>query len=225
MNLQEVENTFKGENLDMLVFKAYYRTKMCPYPKSCIYGDVCYNAHSKEELRVPLCINFYKKNLCNFKNCDYSHDTKIIELPKVLYSNLREKVGRRIESVESRKRKHNLENEIDHLTNDLKKHIKYENEAYKQIHILQDENSNLLMQLQLKDALINSYTNKIKQVEDQLFAYQQYVQNILIASNSFNNISMSNKQIPILSPIIPIDEYKSNVLYYDAKRDPRLLPK
>ncbi len=269
MNLQDVENTFKDDNLDMLVYKAYYRTKMCPYTSKCVYGDLCYNAHSDTELRVPLCINFYKRNTCGFKDCDRSHDTKLVELPISLYSNLRAKVIARQECSEinrlresrekSRKRERDLEKEIDNLRYDLKKSKKNEDNSDmyqylsdKEIDSLKQENANLLIQLQTKDALINSYVSKIQTVEGQLYLYQQYVQNYLLAANQIQGPQVpqpdSSTSIPILRPMndrpqtsmnnrqqgptnilpqapritIPSYDTTKNVLHYDSSRDPRL---
>ncbi len=51
MDLKDVELTYKGNDLDMLVYQKYYRTKMCPNDKNCINVDECYCAHDYKEIR------------------------------------------------------------------------------------------------------------------------------------------------------------------------------
>lgn len=227
MNLQEVEYTFKGKNLDMLVYKAYYRTKMCLYKDKCNYGDMCYNAHSKNELRIPMCMYYYKYNTCSLSKCERAHDIKLPELPVILYANLRSKVGERqgekdekedsinLIREKARERERKLEKEIDDLKYNLKKRRRVEDDAEmyqelseKEINNLKEDNANLTMQ-------IHSYVSKIQTLEQQVQLYQHFFQNYLqgqlqvqantnanVQTNANANVqSIQNQQIPTLRPI------------------------
>ena len=211
MNIQDVERTFKGENLDMLVYKAYYRTKMCIYADKCVYGDLCYNAHSKNELRIPLCINYYKKKTCAFPKCDRAHDLKLAELPSNLYANLRSKVGEReeIRAIDrvresARERERKLEKEVDDLKYFLKKRKREEEDSElsknmyeREVKELKEQNQNLIRENQIKDALLNTMIIKCRElqnIENQLKQYQQFYQQLL-------QKQVQQNPIPILQTI------------------------
>jgi hypothetical protein len=212
MNLFEVEQTF-GTNISMFVYKAYYKTKSCPIGDKCTHGINCYDVHNQEELRTPLCINFYNKK-CNNTVCNRDHSFELVKLPDELFNVLvnrlnnfnliKDKIEKKVSykmdkeidyqvhkiKENYRNKERSYEKEIDELKQSLKKRRRYENDDLNKINLLEKDNNELkemnqylISQIKQKDGLINDLISGI-----------QYYNLQLLPNNNLNQTSNNNIQ-------------------------------
>ena len=102
----------------LVEYKCYYKSDICVYENKCKYKDTCYFAHSLEELKKPICVNYFTHTSCNDSNCNRLHITETPFLPNflmnVLNDILNEKRNRNREKERERERKREREQEIEH---------------------------------------------------------------------------------------------------------------
>ncbi len=64
----------------LLEYKCFYKTEICKYKEECLYPNTCFFAHSKDEIKNPICINFCNRNSCLDESCtrEHTHNTPFL---------------------------------------------------------------------------------------------------------------------------------------------------
>ncbi len=103
------DRLYNLDNSTLFEYKCYYKTNMCKYKTECKHKDTCYFAHYSDEIKKPICMNYFNHNSCSDPTCNRLHTNVTPFLPdflvNILLDIIREKRDRTRERIRERERK------------------------------------------------------------------------------------------------------------------------
>ena len=67
------DRLYNLDNSSLFEYKCYYKTNMCKYKGECKHKDTCYFAHYSDEIKKPICINYFNHKSCLDSSCTRLH--------------------------------------------------------------------------------------------------------------------------------------------------------
>ena len=106
------DRLYNLDNSTLFEYKCYYKTNMCKYKTECKHKDTCYFAHYSDEIKKPICMNYFNHNSCSDPTCVRLHTNVTPFLPdflvNILLDIIREKRDRTREKIRERKRRRSV---------------------------------------------------------------------------------------------------------------------
>ena len=105
---QYKDRLYSLEPSTLFEYKCYYKTNLCKYKNDCKHKNTCYFAHSNEELKKPICMNYFNHNSCTDSACSRLHTNVTPFLPdflvNIILDIIREKRDRNREKIRDQER-------------------------------------------------------------------------------------------------------------------------